>query len=163
MTQAETLASSFDYARKMSIGYFKKIQQSADIYKEFAIEGKKLNCAYWIYGHLAVTENYLLLRSTGGEIERFAWAKPFGLGGSLPDVNERVSVEEITTTLQQVHDKSISWIKSLTDDQLKEPNKGGMNFGDGSIADLIKHAIAHEASHAGHLGWICKLSGIKTI
>lgn len=162
MTQAQILAEAFLYNRKMTLGYFEKLRDK-DIFKEFEIDGKKLNSAYWIIGHLPVTQNYLLLRSTGGEIVRFAWAKPFGLGGSMPAEGERVSIEEILKTMQEVTEKSIQHISTLTDEQLALPNTGGMNFGDGTIKATIQHAIWHEGTHAGHLGWLCKLHGIKTL
>jgi uncharacterized damage-inducible protein DinB len=162
MTQAQLLAAIFDGSRQMSLQTFDKIKH-LDIYKEFQVEDKKLNSAYWILGHLPVTENYLLLRSTGGEIEKFGWAKPFGLGGAMPEANDRVSVEEIMKTMDVVHQKAMKHISSLTDEQLAQPNTGGMKFGDGSVRDIIIHAIKHEASHAGHLGWVSKLLGVKGI
>ncbi len=162
MTSAQLLAETFAYARTMTLQYFEKLKEK-DIYKEFEVDGKKLNSAYWIIGHLPVTQNYLLLRSTGGEIVRFGWAKPFGIGGSLPPIEERISLDEIFATMKEVHDKSLAHIASLTDEQLGLPNTGGMKFGDGSMRALIQHAIWHEGTHAGHLGWLCKLHGVKTV
>jgi hypothetical protein len=161
-TQAQTLTETFEFARKLSLSYFEKLKEK-DIYREFEVDGKKLNSVYWLMGHLAVTENYLLLKSTGGEIVRFAWARPFGLGGAMPAEAERVPMNEIMKTLNEVHEKAIKHIAHLTDEQLAEPVKGDLKFGDGSIKAIMMHAIRHEASHAGHLGWLCKLHGIKNI
>lgn len=162
-TTAQLLADSFHYARQQTLTYYQKLE-GKDIFKEFLNEnGTRLNSAYWILGHLVVTENYLLLKSTGGEIERFAWARPFGLGGQLPAVEDRVPVGEIAKTMETVHSKAMEFISTLSDKQLMQPNFGGMKFGNGSIKDTILHAAFHEASHAGHLGWICKMHGIKLI
>lgn len=159
-TTAQTLADAFDYTRGISLDYFNKMKDK-DIYKEFEVEGIKLNSAYWLLGHLVVTENYMLLKSVGGEIVRFGWARPFGLGGSLAAVTERISVEEIMATMDEVHKKSMDHVRGLTDEQLRLPTTGAIKFGDGSYYDIIRHAIEHEGAHGGHLGWLNKLHGIK--
>lgn len=159
-TTAQVLAEVFDYSRQISLDYFNKVKDR-DIFQEFTVNGTKLNSAYWLLGHLVVTENYLLLKSTGGEIVRFGWARPFGLGGSLEAVTERISVEEIFATMHEVHTKAMQHVKSLSDEQLKLPNTGAIKFGDGSIYDIIRHAIEHEGAHGGHLGWVNKLLGVK--
>ncbi|HYG51318.1 MAG TPA: DinB family protein [Flavobacteriales bacterium] len=161
-TQAQTLADAFEFTRKYALGYYEKLKEK-DIYKEFEVENKKLNSVYWLMGHLAVTENYLLLRASHGEIVRFAWARPFGLGGSMPAEADRVPIAEILTTMEQVHNKAMTHIRSLTDEQLAQPCYGDLKFGDGSVKSIILHAIRHEGTHAGHLGWLCKLHGIKNI
>lgn len=159
-TIANTLADAFDYSRRISLDYFNKIRDK-DIYREFEVNGTKLNSAYWLLGHLVVTENYLLLKSTGGEIVRFGWARPFGLGGSLEQVTEKVSLDEMFATMNEVHGKAMQHIRSLTNEQLRLPNTGAIKFGDGSIYDVIRHAIEHEGAHGGHLGWLNKLHGVK--
>ena len=162
MTQAQILADTFQEARNLSLSYFSKLK-NFDIKKEFEVEGKKLNSAYWIIGHLPVTENYLLLRCTGAEIVKFAWAKPFGLGGKQSDLIELVSVDEIMQIMNEVHEKAMLYVRSLTDKQLLEKSGSTIVFGDGSIRAILMHAIRHEATHAGHLGWLCKLHGVETI
>jgi hypothetical protein len=162
MSQSHALADTFDFTRKMSMSYYEKLKDK-DIYKEFEIDKKKLNSVYWLMGHLPTTQNYLLLRATHGEIVRFGWARPFGLGGSMPPEEERVSIEEILKIMTEVHDKSMKHIRLLSDEQLSQPCHGELKFGDGSVKSIIMHAIRHEGTHAGHLGWLCKLHGIKNI
>lgn len=159
-TAAQVLADAFDYSRKISLDYFNKMKD-LDIYREFEVNGMKLNSAYWLIGHLVVTENYLLLKSTGGEIVRFDWARPFGLGGNLSQLTERVPLENIFATMDEVHNKAMSHVRGLSEEQLALPNTGAIKFGDGSIYDIIRHAIEHEGAHGGHLGWLNKLHGIK--
>lgn len=165
MTNSELLAIAVDDARKYSLFYLNKlIKNNADLGKTFEVEGKTLNNAIFIAGHLAVTENYLCLRCTGGEIVRFGWAKLFALGAPVPKVEECPPLEEILATMSAVHDKSLSHIRSLSDSDLENINVGGFKFAtDESNRSVILHAVRHESSHAGHLGWLCKLHGIKTI
>lgn len=165
MTNSELLAIAVDDARKYSLFYLNKlIKNNADLGKAFEVEGKTLNNAIFIAGHLAVTENYLCLRCTGGEIVRFGWAKLFALGAPVPKVEECPPLDEILATMNAVHEKSLTHIRSLTDGFLEENNVGGFKFGsDETNRSIILHAVRHESSHAGHLGWLCKLHGIKTI
>lgn len=162
-TEAQTLCQAFEMSRNLSMSFF-KLLEGKDLQKEFECEGKKLNSAYWIMGHLAVTENYLLLKMCGGEIERFAWARPFGLGGAMPAEDERPSMEEMLKTLDTVHQKAMQHIAALTEEQLNTPIETQLPVGkERTIRGVILHAIRHEASHAGHLGWLCKLHGVKTL
>lgn len=165
MTNSELLAIAVDDARKYSLFYGKKlINANADLGKVFESEGVKLNSALFIFGHLAVTENFLCLSCTGGEIVRFPWAKTFALGAPMPDVKDCPPIDEILKVMEEVHQKSLQHIRSLTDEDLLKPNTKGFPFGsDQSIRSCIIHAVRHESSHAGHLGWLCKLHGIKTL
>lgn len=165
MTNSELLAIAVDDARKYSLFYLNKlIKNNADLGKTFEVDGKTLNNTIFIAGHLAVTENYLCLRCTGGEIVRFSWAKLFALGVPVPKIEECPPLEEILATMNAVHEKSLLHIRSLTDGFLAENNVGGFKFGsDETNRSIILHAVRHESSHAGHLGWLCKLHGIKTI
>lgn len=165
MTNSELLAIAMDDARKYSLFYFNKLQKAnVDFHKTFSFEGKTLNNVNFIMGHLAVTENYLCLRCTGGEIVRFDWAKLFALGAPVPSADQIPSMDVILKTLDEVHQKSLAHIKSLSDDDLNQDNPGKFPIGsDMTNRSVILHAVRHESSHAGHLGWLCKLHGIKTI
>ena len=66
MTESKILARVMDQSRQMSLYYINKLKGS-DLHKSFVFEDKSLNSAFWILAHLSVTENWLLLRSTGGE------------------------------------------------------------------------------------------------
>lgn len=164
MTNSELLAIAVDDARKYSMLYGKKlIDAKADLHKIFEVSGVKLNSAAFIFGHLAVTENFLCLSCTGGEIVRFSWAKVFSLGAPMPEVKEVPPIAEILSVLNEVHTKSLSHIRSLTNEDLERPNTKGVKFGsDETMRSIIIHSVRHESSHAGHLGWLCKLHGIKT-
>jgi hypothetical protein len=164
MTNSELLAIAVDDARKYTMVFGNKlIESNVDLFKNFDFDGIKLNSAAFILGHHAVTENFLCLSCTGGEIVRFPWAKTFALGVAMPSKEEYPPLNEILGVLSEVHLKALHHIKSLSDSDLEKPNTKGVKFAtDESIRSIILHAVRHESSHAGHLSWLCKLHGIKT-
>jgi hypothetical protein len=163
MRQSELLAEVMDRTRERSLDCIEKLK-ATDMHRVFSCGDVKLNSAIWITGHLSVTENWLLLRSTGGEHVKIPWARTFGMGGGMPGKDDVPPLEELLETLEEVHRRSLAHISSLTDAQLEEDNNTGFDlFGVRSKRDVIIHAIRHEGIHCGHLGWLCKLNGIKTI
>lgn len=165
MTNSELLAIAVDDARKYSLFYLDKLlKANVDFNQTFTVDGKTLNNVNFILGHLAVTENYLCLRCTGGEIVRFDWAKLFALGAPVPTAEQMPSFEIMMSTLNEVHEKTLIHIKSLSEEDLEKDNPGKFPMGsDMTNRSVILHSVRHESSHAGHLGWLCKLHGIKTI
>lgn len=163
-TEAQALADTMDFSRQLSLYYFHKLKDT-DLHKTFECEGKKLNSAFWVMAHLAVTENYLLLYATGGEMIRFSWARLFGLGSTIPIKEDCPPLEEILEKLESVHQKALQYIRSLSDDDLDKPNPTPIKFKNApdTLRMVIQHAIRHEGTHTGHLSWLCKLHGIKTI
>ncbi len=165
MTNSELLAIAVDDARKYVFFYGNKLLDAGvDLHRTFNVDGKTLNSAVFIFGHLAVTQNFLCLSCTGGEIVRFPWARLFALGAPVPEAKDCPPIEEILATMDAVHAKALAHIRSLSDVQLESPNpKGWKMASDESNRSVILHSVRHESSHAGHLGWLCKLHGIKTI
>lgn len=157
------LADVMDKTRQLSLFYFSQLK-GKDLYKTFQSEEVELNSAFWIFAHLTVTENFLLLRSTGGELIKFSWAKQFGIGSTVPTREECPPLQEVLETSREVHERAINHLRTLSDEALKKPTTTGVTFGgEDSIRSIIMHAIRHEGAHAGHLGWLCKLHGVKTI
>ncbi len=162
-TEAQTLAHLIGKTRELTQLYF-DILKDADWYRTFDVNGTTLNHPFWIMAHLAVTQNYLLLRSTGGEVVKIPWARQFGLGSILPAKADCPPMNEVKETFDTIHNKSVNHIHSLNADILDNTNTTGFQFlGEDSIRSVIVHAIRHEGTHAGHLGWLCKLHGLKTI
>ncbi|MCO6498957.1 MAG: DinB family protein [Vicingus serpentipes] len=162
-TATETLVETLELSRDLTQYFIKKLE-GKDLYKVFEIEGKELNSILWIVAHLAISENWLLLVCTGGEKVKIPWARQFGLGSTIPKKEEYPPAEEIFETFNKVHQAAIKHIAQLTDEDLLQPTTNGTTFGgEDSIGSIIKHNIRHEASHAGQLGWLCKLNGVKTI
>jgi DinB family protein len=163
MNESKILSNIMDKSRQMSLYYLDKLKET-DLQKSFVVDGKTLNSTFWIMAHLAVTENWLLLRSTGAEHVKIPWARQYGQGSNAVVKGETPPLDEVRAIFTEVHTKALQHVDSLSDELLDSKNTTGFNlFGMHSIRDVIIHAIRHENSHAGHLGWICKLHGIKTI
>jgi len=161
-TEAQTLAHMMDRARQYSRFYL-SVLKDQDPHRVFTSEGMPLNSVFWLVAHLATSENGLLLRGTGGPFEKFSWAKHFTLGSrGLPKV-QCPPYEEVWATFKAVHEKVLVHVPTLTTEQLDSPNITGLNQIGSNTRDVITHAIRHEALHTGHLTWLCKLYGIKTM
>lgn len=162
-TETQTLVETIEMSRDLSNYFIKKLEDQ-DLYKVFEVEGKELNSALWIMAHLAVSQNWLLLVCTGGDRVKIPWARQFGLGSEIPGKEDYPPIEEIKSTMEQVHNTAISHISNLSDEDLSKPTTNGTAFGgEDSIRAIIKHCARHESSHAGQLGWLCKLFGVKTV
>lgn len=163
--EAQVLADMFALTRASSMAAIEQLRESdCDLHQVFEVAGKPMNSAFWILAHLAVSENFLMLHATGGERVRIPWARNFGLGSTplLPDACP--PLEEVLEIMQTVHERSQAHVRQLTAEQLGAPTVTGTDFGGkDEIRSVIMHAIRHEGMHAGHLGWICKWQGLKTI
>lgn len=161
--EPQILANVMDKTRAITKMYL-KLLENTDWHQVFESNGKQLNSVFWLTAHLPVTENFLLLKCTGGEAMKVPFARQFGLGSVPPKPEECPPKDEVLSYFKEVHDKAIAHVASLDPAVLDQPNPSGFEFaGENSIRSIIIHAIRHEGTHAGHLGWLCKLSGIKTI
>lgn len=161
--ECEVLAHVIDKTRQLSLLYLGKLKD-CDPYRTYTAEGVTLNSILWEKAHLAVTENWLLLRSTGGPAVKIPWARQFGLGSSIPTKEECPPLDEVDALFNEVHTSAVAHISGLPLELLDQINTTGFEFaGEKTIRSVIVHAIRHEGTHAGHLGWLCKLNGIKTI
>ncbi len=162
-SEATILSNVMDKTRQLT-GLYLNLLQNTDLHRVFELDTIKLNSAFWIMAHLCVTENFLLLRSTGGELVKIPWARQFGLGSVPLSREECPSFDEVSAVFKDIHQKAILHIASLDNSFLDETNATGFEFaGEKTVRSVIVHAIRHEGTHAGHLGWLCKLQGIKTI
>lgn len=162
-TESQVLVEMLEMSRQLTHYYLKKLE-GQDIYKVFKVEGKELNSILWLIAHITVSENWLLLVCTGGEKVNIPWARQFGLGSTVPAKEDYPPAEEIMAMFNKVHEASIAYVSSLTEEDLAKPTTNGVTLGgEDSVRSIIKHAVRHEGTHAGHLGWLCKLFDVKTI
>lgn len=160
-TEAQVLAEMVDETREFTKWYLSMLKD-VDVYKVFEFEGKRFNPVIWEIGHLVSSENFLLFYLTNEKGERFEWAKLFALGAGIPSKEEYPPYDELWSALKRVHQRAIEYISSLTDEQLDAPSK--MEFaGITTVRGAIQHHIRHEGAHIGHLGWLCKMHGVKTV
>jgi DinB superfamily len=161
-TEAQVLAHMMDRTREYTLSYFNRIKDE-DLHRRFVCEGKPLNTAYWLMAHMATTENGLLLMATGGPFSKFSWAKHFTLGAPGLPAEECPPIAEMLEMFHAVHKKAMAHLPTLPAEALELPNRTGLSAIGTTVRDVITHAIRHEGSHIGHLGWLCKLYGVKTM
>jgi hypothetical protein len=164
-TEAQVLAETMHDVRRMTVFYFSQFKDK-DPFLRFPVgdTGAFFNSAYWIMAHLAVTENFLLLHSIGGERVSIPWARSFGIGSTGDNPADGPSMEEVLTFQKLVHAKAMEYLGSLSDEYLAQPSANGFAFGsEDSVRGVIRHAIRHEGVHTGHLSWLCRLNGVKVI
>jgi hypothetical protein len=159
--EAIALADMLDMARQLTRWYL-SLLKNTDMKHRFELNGIQLNSPLWIAAHLVWAENMLVLHSTGGNPVSISWLDRFQLGAEY-DESSLPNVKDVLDSMKAVHHCSIQHIRSLSDNQLDEPNHSGISFGANTKRNILQHAIRHESIHAGHLGWICKLHGIKTV
>ena len=162
--ECQTLSSIIDDTRKLTLSLLSQLEDSNGFYNDFKLDDKHLNSAFWIMAHLSVTQNFLLLRSTGGESVKIPYARQFGMGAVPSSREDCPPIEEVRGIFNLVHEKSVKHIQNLDPSQLNQINTTGFVFlGEDSTRSVIVHAIRHENMHSGHLSWLCKLNGLKTI
>ena len=161
---ANVLADAYESVRSLTKWYVSKMKD-VDMMKEFELEEKKLNSAYWLISHLTWTEQFLLLQALGGKTLDIPWLELFRIGSKIPeDRNVLPSIKQVLDDWKEIHFAAMTHVRSLSDETLSQDNPIGMGFGgDNTHRMMIQHAIRHEAMHTGHLSWLCKLYGIKTI
>jgi hypothetical protein len=160
-TQAQLLADTLDKARSLTKWYLSLLRDT-DMKHTFELNDIKLNSPLWIAAHLAWAENMLILQSTGGDAFKIDWLEKVTLG-SPHDASLLPDTKEVLSTMKNIHEVSMNHLATLSDATLDEPNLTGISFGTDTKRSIIQHAIRHEATHVGQLGWICKLNNIPTI
>lgn len=125
-----------------------------------------MNSIYWLAGHIVWAENFLILKGLGGQPSDLKWINYFGLGAEKPLPKVAPPYEEILKEMNKIHMSAIKFMLTLSSEDLDGNNLVNLSFGaneDYSKRTLLHHALRHEPCHAGHLGWICRMNGIKTI
>lgn len=163
MTQAQLLAQTLQKVRDLTMWYIGMLKLS-DPYKEFEVNGVKLNSVYWLTAHLAWAENMLVLEMCGKDSVKADWLNHYALGSDGTLHTEKPDMKETIHLLKEIHAESMELLTNLPDEKLEEINKREFGFGgDKTVRMMIQHCIRHEAMHTGHLSWLCKINGVKAI
>jgi hypothetical protein len=110
-----------------------------DLHRRFEVEGKPLNSAFWIVAHLAVSQNWLILRGTGGNFQKFAWAKQYTLGAVHPSAAGAPAWEDVFDTYQRIHQLSMDHVRSLPDEALGQRYGQMRHDPEGAVQGLAFH------------------------
>lgn len=158
--QVQVLKETLEMTHNLAVWYFNKLAES-DVYQQFEANGQKLNSIYWLAGHLAWSENDLVLKGIHAPMHQADWLEDFKFGEA--HTTKGPSWEELKSTAKEIHEMAMGALDKLTDRDLEKENGSGVGFGGKPTIRLtIMHQIRHVGTHCGHLGWIAKLNGIKT-
>lgn len=163
-TTGQVLADQLNTSRDLTRWYLSKLKET-DPFKQFEIEGKKLNNWYWIIAHLAWAEHFLIINGTGGEpLPEFEDLQAFSMGNSFSQANAKHDVKELLALFKKVHEHCIARLQTITEEEMLEDNKLGFSFSsDMSKKAMIMHCIRHEGTHTGNLAIMCKAFDLKTV
>lgn len=162
-SEAALLADTFQKVRDLTKWYLSMLK-TTDPHKVWEVNGQKLNTTIWTAAHLVWAEDFLILRSTGGAGSGIDWLEHYKLGcdGTMHD--NALEMKPVLTLLNEGHEKAMAHLLTLSDAALDEQNIFGFGFGGVNTKRMmIQHCIRHEAMHTGHLSWLCKISGIKSV
>ena|ERR1043165_3491283 len=160
--EPQILAEVMSQTRKLGKFYIGKLKD-ADALKEFEVEGKKLNCVLWTLAHMAWAEDALLLKTLNGPATNIAWLGRFRTATDPSSKTDWPPLNEVMDGMEKVHEAALKFISSLDNSILDEQVYIKILDWNTDKRHAIMHAIRHEGVHVGHLSWLCKLHGIKTI
>src|SRR5579859_5672763 len=157
------LAKTLHSARQLTKFYLSHTT-GLDVQKRFKVEGFETNSIHWIVAHQAWGENFIILNGVKKEGLDIAWFNAFKIGNPHPEKTSFPNFEQTVKVFDDVHKKALDIINSLSPEELQQDNFTGLEFGGGKSNEaLIRHAIRHEAMHAGHLSWLLRMHGVKKI
>lgn len=158
-TEANTLAALMEQSHQAVLQRIEHLADQ-DLHKRFSADGKELNSAFWILAHLTGSQNWLVLRGSGGPFRKYPWAKHFGMGSSGMGSEVPPTLEEVLQTYEAVHADSMAHVAQLVEEQLSAPHQALMVLASGNdVRTVIRHHILHESGHCGQLDVLCKLYG----
>ena len=162
MEQTKVIADILDNARRLTRWYFSFLNEDL-LYSRFELDGTRLNSAYWIAGHLAWTQDFVLSGILGKK-ESPSWVEDFKLGHPAPDPYEGPDFDALWDVFNYLHRKTIQFIRDFDEKTLDH------DFPDTAAHFIFRtnrmafyHLVRHEGYHCGQLGIICKLGGVETI
>ncbi len=163
MSEAQFLADMMRHSHELTRSHLRKLE-SVDLHKRFEVEGYQLNSAYWLFAHMTVSQNWLILRGTLGHFQKFSWAKLFTIGSVPPPIEVCPPFDEVVAKMEEVDRLSVEHVANLDETALGSPHHAMLQLPYGNtVRDIIKFHVRHESMHNGQLSWLCKLHGIKTI
>ncbi|HEV7230799.1 MAG TPA: DinB family protein [Bacteroidia bacterium] len=161
--ETDVLCEVIDNTRELTLYYLTKLK-GVDIFKTFTSGSQTFNSAFWIICHMAWAQDFFLLKATAGPDLKIDWLNKFSIGSTLPPREECPPIAKVLEGMREIHVQSVKHLLTLNGDQLNEANMINLKFGDDNSKRIcIHHCIRHEGVHIGHLSWLTKMHGIKTI
>ncbi len=159
LNEPNIIADIFHNSRGLTRWYLKKLSDEQMMARPER-DGKPFNSAYWIQGHLAWSEAMLVIQGTGGEKPSVEWLNLFAIGSDPGKIEGAPDLIQLREGFNQIHEAAMLHVRSLDPESLGEPSGNGLFP---TRRASLYHAIRHESTHTGHLGWLCKMHGVATI
>ena len=160
--RVQTLIETIQFTQSLAV-YYISLLKEVDPTIVFKSEDKELDSRYWWVGHLAWAENMLVLKGTSGAVSDLAWLDKFQFGAAH-QIDTSLSFDALKLGAKQIHQAAIEHLQTLSDADLDKPNTLNFGFGQEPTNQIVlMHFIRHLGTHIGHLGWLCKLYGVKAV
>ncbi|HWB63769.1 MAG TPA: DinB family protein [Chitinophagales bacterium] len=162
-TEATILADTFQKARDLNKWYL-SLLKPVDPYLHWEVNGVRLNNVIWLASHLTWAENFLIIKATGGEAVNIEWLEHYNISSNGTLHDKQHDMRTVLDALKLVHEKAMAHLLTIDDTTIAADNPLGIGFGGiKTNRMMIQHAIRHESTHTGHLGWLCKINKIDTV
>jgi len=161
MEIAATIAEMLDQSRKFNRFYISQLDPDR-VHERYTLEGKLLNSAYWIVGHLVWAEVSLVLIQEGKQDLDLPWLKEFQIGKRDGNFETAPSWPELLGLMRTWHDKCLEFIRTQTPEDLATPTYVAPARWDTVRKKAFYHCIRHESFHTGQLSWIAGVHGGRT-
>jgi len=123
--------------------------------------------AYWLLGHIVVSEAFLLDMYLKGESHRYeAWLPLFGLGTQPADqIDDGPTYAQLLEALDSVRAATLEYLETISEDDLDNPchevDGPGPSFD--SIGQCLVAIGQHMTLHAGQVACVRKAAGRKPL
>ncbi len=162
VSESQIISQILHHTRRLTRWYLSLIPDDAFL-KRIEVEGQQINSPYWIAAHLIWAEA-TIAGEIGGPTLGAKWRK-FRIGSKEVDAQaDWPSLEILKSEFMAVHKAVGTFLSTLPDQHLDliYPDKAFHKIFK-TNREALYHLIRHEAYHAGQLGLLCKVCGIKTI
>lgn len=160
MQKSHVIAEMLDQSRKFNRFYISKLDPER-VHERYEMDGVQMNSAYWIIGHLGWAELGVVVETCGGPALDIPWIEDFRIGKQEKGDFQGPSLVELMTDLERIHQHSLDFIRSQSDEDLEIPAYLAPARWDTVRRKVFYHAIRHESFHTGQLSWIAKVHGSK--
>ena len=161
--EALILSDTYQKTRDLTRWYLSLLKE-VDAYKQWEVNGTRLNSVIWLASHITWAENFLILKGTGGQPVELDWLDNYNIKSSGVMHDAGHNMKTVMAALKEVHEKTMAHVLTLSDEKMEEENVLGFGFGGiKTNRMLVTHAIRHEAMHTGHLSWLCRINKIPTV
>lgn len=163
MTVNDMLVDQLEAVRRITLETFGDLDTGQRLFRP----APGVNHPLWLLGHIAGSEDHLILGFCKGEsLLPDRYGELFGMGSKLlEEPSEYPSGEEVLNALAEVHAASLQYVRSATAEELEQPPVGFDNLDDrarqmfASRGRCVWFHATHEAMHTGQMAYIRRLLG----